>query len=493
MSVAMKTVDTPTSLQQLLGRSDVPLLDVSGIALDSRRVQAGDVFFACKGRSGHGLRYAQQAINLGCAAIVFDPDGVDAPAELSVPTIAEPGLAEHLGIVADRFFGYPSKSVDVIGITGTNGKTTVAWMLADCLRRLGKRCAYSGTLGFGLESVSVSDGMTTPDVFEMHRRVAEARDAGAIAVAQEVSSHALDQGRVDEVRFRIAAFTNLSRDHLDYHDSMLAYEAAKQRLFTVHAPRIAVINVDSDAGRRLAELCAAPVVTVSTLPDASASVVVKTLAARASGFEIAFDSVYGSGQFELPLLGTFNVENAVVVLGILLAYGATAADAANVLGTIAPPPGRLQTIGKTEPAVVIDYAHTPDALESALKAVRPNTRGELWCVFGCGGDRDKGKRPMMASVAERFADRVIVTSDNPRSEAPAAIMNEIAAGFSTPVELIEDRLAAINRAVSHASRDDLILIAGKGHEQVQHVGTERLPFSDLAAASQAFAARGEHA
>lgn len=485
MSVAAETLQSAMTLDVLLGRRDVPSLPVHGITLDSRSVREGDVFFACLGGRVHGLEHAMQAIGSGCAAIVFDPEGAPEIGELAVPLIAERGLREHLGIVADRFYGEPSRAVDVIGITGTNGKTTVAYMLADCLRRIGTPCAYSGTLGFGLGDLASSGGMTTPDVFEMHRRLAELRDSGVKGCAQEVSSHALDQGRVNGVHFKVAAFTNLSRDHLDYHETMEAYEKAKARLFIDYAPRIVVINIDTEAGSRIARASESPVVTVSMIPDADASLVIRGAEATQHGFELNFDSVYGSGSFHLPLLGAFNVENAAVVLGILLAYGVEPAAAASALADITPPPGRLELLPSSRPTVVVDYAHTPDALESALKALRVNTRGRLWCVFGCGGERDKGKRPLMAAVAERFADRVVVTSDNPRHESPEAIIEDIAAGFGSkrPAGVFVDRQAAIAFAIQEAADDDLVLIAGKGHETEQQIGDTRLPFSDVAVAT----------
>ena len=276
-------------------------------------------------------------------------------------------------------------------------------------------------------------------------------------------------------------FTNLSRDHLDYHTDMADYEAAKQRLFTEHAPEHRVVNVDSDAGRRIAAASEGPVVTVSMVPDADASLVIRSAEPRADGFRLAFDSAWGNGTVRLPLYGSFNVENAALVLGALLVIGIEPADASAVLENIEAPPGRLQAVGDGSPAVVVDYAHTPDALQSALLALRPNCSGTLWCVFGCGGDRDRGKRSLMGAAAEKFADRLVITSDNPRTESPSAIIGDVVDGLEQADQamLIEDRAAAISWAIKAAGPDDLVLIAGKGHERIQLVGDERLPFSDV--------------
>ncbi|MEM1173207.1 MAG: UDP-N-acetylmuramoyl-L-alanyl-D-glutamate--2,6-diaminopimelate ligase [Pseudomonadota bacterium] len=494
MSVAAETLSMMT-LAELLGRSDVVHMPVPGLSMNSRTLARGDVFLAVAGRSSHGLAFARDALSAGCSAIVFDPQGAPSPLpNLPVPLVAESGLSDRLGELADRFHGQPSSQLRVIGVTGTNGKTTVAWLLGECLQLLGRKAAYSGTLGYGIEEIDDADGMTTPDVVEMHRRIRELADAGAGDLAMEVSSHALDQRRVDGVRFKLAVFTNLSRDHLDYHSDMADYEFAKRRLFTEHAPEHRVINIDSDAGRRIAAACEGPVVTVSMVPDADASVVIRSAEPRSDGFRLAFDSEWGNGAVRLPLYGSFNVENAAVVLASLLVLGIEASEASGVLERIQAPPGRLQAVGAGAPAVVVDYAHTPDALQAALAALRPNCSGELWCVFGCGGDRDRGKRALMASAAERLADRLVVTSDNPRRESPSAIIAEVAAGLARVDDaiLIEDRAAAIGWAINHAAANDLVLIAGKGHERVQLIGDERLPFSDVEVAQAIFDRRAEH-
>ena len=477
---------TTARLTDLLTVADAPDVIVSGLAMDSRRLHAGDAFLACRGLSGHGLDHIGDAVAANCAAVVYEPgESVSAdavPDEL--PVIAVPELRQKLGDIADRFFGRPSAGVNVVGITGTNGKTTVAWLVAECLQILGMPCAYSGTLGFGLRQIQDEGGMTTPDVVECHRRLAEIRQAGATHAAMEVSSHALDQGRVDGIRFKAAVFTNLSRDHLDYHGDMAAYAAAKARLFLEHDSDIKIINVDTPAGVRLAKQCEGPIVTVSIIPDADASLVIRSSEATANGFDLSFDSAWGRGELSLPLYGYFNVENAALVLAVMLALEVPVADASRALASVRAAPGRLEPVGEvgeTNPKVLVDYAHTPDAIEAALAALRVNCSGKIWCVFGCGGDRDRGKRPMMGRAAERLADRIVITSDNPRTESAHAIIDDIVAGLETPMSatVIEDRGSAIGWAISEAADNDIVLVAGKGHESVQIVGDQRIPFSDV--------------
>ena len=471
------------TLPNLLEREDVPDVLVSGIAMDSRRLLEGGAFLACRGQTGHGLDHVDAALAAGCAAVIYEPDESVSADDLphDVPSVAIPGLKARLGGIADRFFGRPSADVDVIGITGTNGKTTVAWLVAECLQTLDMPCAYSGTLGYGLQRIEDDAGMTTPDVVECHRRLAILRGEGATHAAVEVSSHALDQGRVDGIRFKAAVFTNLSRDHLDYHGDMAAYASAKARLFLEHDSEIKIINVDTPAGMALAEQCRGPVVTVSMIPDARASLVIRWAEATAEGFNLSYDSAWGQGNVALPLYGHFNVENAALVLAVMLSLGVPAEDAGRALEQVRSAPGRLELVADAKPRVLVDYAHTPDAIESVLTALRVNCDGRIWCVFGCGGDRDRGKRPLMGRAAERLADRVVITSDNPRSESPRAIIDDIVAGLDAPAQatVIEDRAAAIAWTIGEASEDDIVLIAGKGHESVQIIGGDRLAFSDV--------------
>ncbi|MDJ0940395.1 MAG: UDP-N-acetylmuramoyl-L-alanyl-D-glutamate--2,6-diaminopimelate ligase [Woeseiaceae bacterium] len=479
----------PTLDQLLDGIAEAPALDVEGIACDSRRVGPGYVFLAVAGLTHHGIDFWSRAVEAGCIAMVYDSTTAPAlPDEPGVPMIAAPGLGEQLGEIANRFYDRPSESLGVIGVTGTNGKSTVAWMLAAALSHLGARAGYNGTLGYGVDDIVNDDEMTSPDVIELHRRLADFRDAGATYAAIEVSSHALDQRRVDGVRFDATLFTNLSRDHLDYHGSMRDYGEAKAKLFTEHRARRRVINLDSEFGTELASRCRGDVITVSTKFDRVANgrpyVFVRSVVARERGSEICVQSSYGDICFELAMPGEFNVANAVLVLGYLCASGIELGDAASALAAISAPPGRMQRVNAPGPGVYVDYAHTPGALEVVLRALRSHCRGKLWCVFGCGGDRDAGKRPLMGRIAERLADQLVITNDNPRSEDPAAIVEAIVAGMKKPdrATVIEDRGAAIAWAIAYANDKDVVLVAGKGHENYQLIDGVRLDFSDYGAA-----------
>ena len=483
------------NLQQLLrGIAEAPALAVHDIASDSRRLVSGDVFFAVQGDTSHGLDYADQALAAGVAAIVWDQDtGRPEQVPTTVPSIPVAGLAGHVGEIASRWFEFPSARLKVAGITGTNGKTTVAFLLAQSLSLLKQRAGYIGTLGAGTDGLDASADMTTPASIELHRRLAEFVASGATHAALEVSSHGIEQGRVDGVEFDAAVFTNLSRDHIDYHGDMQSYAETKARLFLDHEPQHCVINVDDKFGRALAARCKQDVVRVSAetdlTADGSSFLSVTAATPGGGGTRIALAGSWGNAELQLPLVGDFNVLNAACVLALLLRWGVALPEACRVLSRVEAPPGRMQRVaGSSGPDIYVDYAHTPAALEAALTALRPHTRGRLWCVFGCGGDRDQGKRPMMGETAARLADRQIVTSDNPRSEAPGKIIAEILAGMHPDSIAIEDRAAAIAYAIAQAADDDLLLIAGKGHETYQQVGVERLPFSDYAVAEALLAA-----
>jgi len=496
MSVAaMKINHAPTLAGLLHGIADAPAIAVAGIATDSRQVREGFLFLACEGISSHGLDYLQQALDAGACAIAWDSGSGVLPRDCDVPMIAVTGLASHVGEIANRFYGSPSKSLRVIGVTGTNGKTTVAWLLAQCLEHIGDRCAYIGTLGYGIGALQGVEGMTTPAAVELHGRLADFVDAGAKAAAIEVSSHALSQGRVDGVSFDAALFTNLSRDHLDYHGDMQSYFEAKARLFLQHGAKHRIVNVDADFGAELAARCGADVVAVSTqvdsVSDSKRFVCIRSVDANSQGSVITFTSSWGDGAFTLSLPGAFNVENALLVLAYLLVSGIEVEKASDVMELLDAPPGRMQLVAAAGSPIYVDYAHTPDALRSALQALRPHCQGRLWCLFGCGGDRDTGKRPQMAAIAEQFADKVVVTTDNPRREAPQSIIADILGGFehADDVTVIEDRATAIAWAVANAASDDVVLIAGKGHESYQEINGERQPFSDHALAFAAAKAK----
>jgi len=496
MNMPAEHLNHALTLADLLqGFADAPPIPVHGIASDSRQLQRGDLFLAVQGAGSHGLDYIEQALEAGVCAVAWDTSTGIAPADVGVPLIGVDGLASSLGEIADRFFGQPSDQLDVIGVTGTNGKTTVAWMIAQAAELLGERCAYLGTLGHGIDEVTAGEGMTTPAAVELHGRLAEFVEQGAAHAAIEVSSHALSQGRVDGVRFDTAIFTNLTRDHLDYHPNMQAYFESKARLFLDCSPRVRIVNLDSEFGAQLATMCGPDVVTVSTQFDRVTNgrryVFVRAVVATEQGSEISFVSSWGDGRFALPMPGDFNVANAVLVLALLLNKGAPVEAACDVLSQLVAPPGRMQRVTGGRPAVYIDYAHTPDALDGALRALRGHCRGKLWCVFGCGGDRDTGKRPQMGKAAMSRSDEVVVTTDNPRNEDAAAIIDDIVAGITRPerITVIEDRAAAIAWAIEQASDNDVVLVAGKGHEDYQEAGGTHIRFSDYAVAETALAAR----
>lgn len=485
---------TPTLADLLQGYAGAPSLPVRGIASDSRQLQNGYVFMACQGISSHGLDYLADAKAAGASAVVYDASTADRPEDDDIPLIAVDRLGDKLGEIANRFYCRPSETLRVIGVTGTNGKTTVAWLVDQCARLLGARCAYLGTLGYGVDEIEGEEGMTTPAVVELHGRLAGFVEQGAEFAAIEVSSHALSQGRVDGVRFEAALFTNLTRDHLDYHADMREYFEAKARLFLESDVRHRIVNIDSDFGNELAARCGQEVVTVSTDSDRVADgrpyVFVRSVVRTEWGTDVTIASSWGDGRFALPMPGDFNVANAIIVLALMLQQGVPLDTACDVLSKVQAPPGRMERVVAAGPAVFVDYAHTPNAIEAALRALQPHCRGKLWCVFGCGGQRDAGKRPLMAKSAERLADHVVITSDNPRTEDPRQIINDVVAGLARPgsATIIEDRAAAIAWAVTQANNADIVLIAGKGHENYQQTGTENRPFSDYTVAEAALAA-----
>ena len=459
--------------------------DIGGITLDSRHVRDGDLFVAFPGLRHDGRDYIAQAVAAGAAAVVLESQGAVAH-QLAVPSVQIEGLAEQLSALADRFYQQPSAALQVIGITGTNGKTSVSQMLAQALDRLGSRCGVIGTLGSGLAGALIDHGMTTPDAVAVQAQLASMRDQGASHVAMEVSSHALDQHRVAAVRFAVAVFTNLSRDHLDYHGTMAAYGEAKARLFQRDL-QVAVVNLDDAFGRELAARCAAPVIGYS-LSDPAATLYCRELVCDSLGLNAQLQVQGREFALRSPLLGSFNMSNLLAVLGSLLALGVDAGAAVEQVAQLQPPAGRMQRLGGGDlPLVVVDYAHTPDALEKALTALHQHAAGRVVCIFGCGGDRDNGKRPMMARVAEQFAEAVVVTDDNPRTEPSQQIIEQICQGAEHPQALtvIPNRAQAIASTIAAARPGDVILLAGKGHENYQEIDGVRHPFSDSEQASLA--------
>nr|WP_221229637.1 UDP-N-acetylmuramoyl-L-alanyl-D-glutamate--2,6-diaminopimelate ligase [Niveibacterium umoris] len=472
-------------------------LSASGIAptrlcADSRAVEPGDVFLAYPGARSDGRRYIADAVKRGAAAVLWEREGHHWDAALLVPHLAWDGLARLAGDLAHLVYGRPSEQLRLIGVTGTNGKTSITQWLARCFTALHERCGVVGTLGIGYPDALEEGLNTTPDGIVLHAALARFVADGARAAAMEVSSIGLDQHRVSGAHFDTAVFTNLTRDHLDYHGSMDAYGAAKARLFEWPGLRAAVINLDDEFGLELAANCGARLAQTigytagdcpEHLPAGVKPLVASELHGTATGQRF---TLLWSGQridVEVPIVGRFNVSNLLAVIGTLLAAGHDFEEVAGVVQALHAPPGRMQAIGGVmQPLVVIDYAHTPDALEQALKALRPTAQargGQLVCIFGCGGDRDPGKRPMMGAVATRLADRVVLTSDNPRSEDPEAILAQIARGAGAGVIIVGDRAEAIRQTVMQAASDDVILLAGKGHEPYQEIAGERYPFSDI--------------
>jgi len=505
MSPQTNTLRPVRALDELAaGLLTVPAgIMVSDVTSDSRAVTPGALFLACRGRTHHGMRFAAEALTRGARAVLYETDDADAPPQ-PLPGTFVGGVARlgaHAGTIADRFFGAPSAHLTVAGITGTNGKTTCAWLLAQALEAVGRPAAYMGTLGYGRPPQLTPTAHTTPDAVSVQRQLAALRALGAECVGMEVSSHALDQQRVGAVRFNTAAFTNLTRDHLDYHGTMDAYGAAKARLFGFAGLAHRVINVDDPFGASLAAQPSPVPLIVTTRARSAAPLAPGAQFVRAArvtadptGLAISIESSFGQAELAVRLIGEFNVDNALTVLAVLLAWGVGLAAAVRALGRCRPASGRMEMFGGRglTPLAIVDYAHTPDALEKALRAARLHCRGALRVVFGCGGDRDAGKRALMGRVAAALADDLIVTDDNPRTEDPAAIVAQIVAGAGqhAPLVVEHDRELAIRLGIARSVPDDVVLIAGKGHEDYQIVGSVRRPFRDQAVVMDALKGAG---
>ncbi|MEO8061507.1 MAG: UDP-N-acetylmuramoyl-L-alanyl-D-glutamate--2,6-diaminopimelate ligase [Pseudomonadota bacterium] len=483
---------TSHSLRKLLdGLAELPHdVEVSDLTQDGRAARPGCAFLAVRGSAEHGLAYAPQAVANGARAVLWEPAPVavvpDLPSEIVVAPVAN--LREHASAIADRFFGAPSQSLSIAGITGTNGKTTCAYLLAQALEIAGRPAAYMGTIGTGRPRELTASSLTTGDAISVQRTLSELRRGGAASVAMEVSSHALDQSRVGAVRFRTAAFTNLTRDHLDYHRSMENYGAAKTRLFTRADLKSRVINVDDAFGRQLAidpkgrgRLIVTSRGHQSHTRAAAGFVRAMNVSLSTRGIELEFDSSWGTGALTTPLVGDFNVDNVLTVIAVLLDWDLDLEQAISVLSQVRAAPGRMETFGGSNtPLAVVDYAHTPDALRKALSAARAHCSGRLVVVFGCGGDRDAGKRPLMGAIAAELADDVLLTDDNPRTESPETIVADIARGIPAgrAFRVEHDRGRAIAESLAGAAPDDVVMIAGKGHEDYQIYGREKRAFSD---------------
>lgn len=488
--------------RELLERLMAAGVAARSLQSDSRRVEAGDIFLAMPGARSDGRDHVSDAIARGAGAVLFESaDGFSLPSGV-VPCLAVPQLRELSGELAHLSYECPSDQVWVAGVTGTNGKTTTSQWIAQALAAAGTPCGVIGTLGWGVPGTLEALANTTPDALSVHRMLAHFRDHGTRAVAMEVSSIGLDQGRVNGVHFAVAVFTNLTRDHLEYHGDMQVYAAAKARLFDLPGVEHAVINVDDEFGRvqagRLVALGRHVIgysregVRVEGCLPLTASAIANT----PTGLRFRVDWQGEEADIALGMVGEFNVSNVLAVIGTLLVRGVAFEEAARVAGRLLPPPGRMQLLGGVgEPLVVVDYAHSPDALAKVLEAARETAvrrGGRVICVFGCGGERDPGKRPLMGEVASRLADRVVVTSDNPRGEDARAIAGMVLQGC-TDAQCELDRATAIANAVGEAAADDVVVLAGKGHEPYQEVGGQRLPFSDAEQAASALRARNRSA
>ena len=488
-----------TYLDQLLAplSLQVPAIPLKHMQLDSRKVSDGDLFIAVIGHKIDGRYYIDNAIARGAAAIIAEADDLNKQVYIetrnTIPIIYVNNLNCQLSRLAGIFYQQPSHYLTLVGVTGTNGKTTITQLLAQWSQLCGRRAAVMGTLGNGfLDAISPTKN-TTGSAVDIQACLAKFQQQQADFVAMEVSSHGLVQHRVNNLSFSAAVFTNLSRDHLDYHGDMQHYEKAKQTLFTDHIAKIKIINADDDIG----------FTWLKNIPDAVAVTIqrqilpnhhTKWLHAYAvqyhdNGVTIEFDSSWGTGELNSRLIGEFNVSNILLGLATLLSLGYPLSELLAVSYQLQPVCGRMEVFSKmNNPLVIVDYAHTPDALAKALQACRLHSKGRIWCIFGCGGERDKGKRPMMANIAERLADKIIVTDDNPRNESANAIINDILQGFTqlTDITVIHNRADAIAHAVDQANVDDIILVAGKGHEDYQIIGDHYFEYSDRTTVAQLY-------
>lgn len=468
-------------LQQLADMGIKP----QGMTSDSRRVKAGDLFIAYPGESADGRAHIGQAIERGACAVLWEQAGDCWNAGWHIPNLPVNGLRDEVSAIAGEFYDQPSQNLWMIGVTGTNGKTSCSHWLAQCLNALGNKAAILGTLGNGFPGALSEAVNTTPDPVVLQGLLAEFVAQDVDAVAMEVSSHGLAQGRVNGLKFDMAVLTNLSRDHLDYHGDMEAYAAAKAQLFDWPGLKCAVLNVDDEFGERLAVGLHAQGRKVLTYGLKGGAVSCASLHFVEGGIAMEVMTPWGNAETSVMVIGRFNASNVLAVLATLLASDIPLDKAMSSLQYIRPVPGRMQQLGGgSQPLVVIDYAHTPDALAKVLTSLREQTQGRLFCVFGCGGNRDKGKRPLMGEVVSSLADVAVVTSDNPRHEAPCVIIDEIVAGMSGQYQIEPDRAAAVAHAIRHAGPGDVVLLAGKGHETYQQIGDEKLPFSDVEVAAR---------
>ncbi len=471
-----------------------PDLQISGLTLDSRLVKPGDIFCAIKGTQLDGQKFIEDAITRGAVAVLTDES---TNKTYTVPVITMPNLRQKISAIGGRFYDYPAKALEIVGVTGTNGKTSCTQFIGSALKQLNISCGVIGTLGSGLYGNIQSGSLTTPDAFTLQKTFADWRDRGVRHVAMEVSSHGLDQGRVNDIPFTVGIFTNLTRDHLDYHGTMEAYGNAKKKLFINPLLKNAVVNYDDPFGRALIDELKQDVFAYSMIPRTSRGTTVigwilaNNIKQDDSGLHAEIITPWGQGELLTTLIGQFNLSNLLAVLTTLCLLKIPFEKALYGISQLSAVPGRMERFGgENKPLVIVDYSHTPDSLEKALKAIRLHCKGKLYCVFGCGGDRDRGKRPLMAKIAESYADYVTVTDDNPREEDPDQITYDIFQGFSHSDNIIlqHDRSKAIQNVIQYAKPNDCILIAGKGAEMYQLIGDKKIPFND---AEEVISALGE--
>ena len=481
-------------------QNEIDSLTLTGMSLDSRNISDGMLFVALKGTQTHGVRFAPKAAALGAVAIIWEADEHITAPSLSIPILAIADLSAKLGAIAHHYFAYPSQNLCMVGITGTDGKTSISHFLAQAINaQTPNKCHVIGTLGIGTPDHLAQATHTTPDVITVHQTLQQQKSHHAEVVAMEVSSHALDQGRVNAVQFNTAVLSNLTRDHLDYHHTIAAYTAAKEKLFYWPNLENIVVNSDDAMGLRLAQeranstvrVIAYGLYTPTTLPQGVELILAQEAQFDHRGIVANIVTPIGESQLIAPILGRFNLSNLLAVLGVLITQNYSLDEAIAQIAQVKTVAGRMQRISvntaekEEKRLVVVDYAHTPGALEQALLASREHTQQRLICVFGCGGDRDRGKRPLMAQKAEYLADRIIVTDDNPRYENAITIFKEIKQGFKTldKVTFEHDRATAIRLAISEAQAGDMVLIAGKGHETVQIIKDAVIPFDDCQVAA----------
>ena len=468
----------------LYGIKDAPPIKYNNICDDSRYVNKGTVFFAIKGLSSDGCDFIESAINSGACAVIYEPPYDLSNIETSIPIIAVDDLKLEIANIVSRHYESSINEMSIIGVTGTNGKTTVSWLIHQGFKKIGYKSGYIGTLGYGLENLNLNE-LTTPSCMKLHKILSEFQNSGVEYVVMEISSHAIDQKRIEGINFNTVIFTNLSRDHIDYHGNMENYGETKAKLFLERQSKIKIININDSFGRSLIERVDEEVISTSIEPiniDKDKFISVTKYETNGSGFDIDLKSSWGTFKTHVPLLGTFNIENVIQTIALFLSHGFSMSKIQTIIEGMKAPSGRMESVDVDNnywlPKVLIDFSHTPDALKLSLQSIRDHYDGKIWCVFGCGGDRDRGKRKMMGNIAERYADYVIVTSDNPRNENPEKIISDILEGISSKVETIVSREEAINFAIMKANKNEIILITGKGHESYQKIGEETLEFSD---------------